>query len=55
LSACGENDFEATSSVTPAKRGFNHDKVDDLECEVLGSTQHSGTKPIKHVKIEPQN
>jgi len=55
LCSCGENDFEGTSSTTPTKRGSMHDKVEDLECEVLGSPQHLGTKSIKHVRIEPKN
>ncbi|GAU35500.1 hypothetical protein TSUD_155310 [Trifolium subterraneum] len=54
LSACGDNDFEAVSNKTPAKRPSPAATVDDIASPSIGTTKQSSTKtkPTKHVKLE---
>ncbi|XP_058776979.1 uncharacterized protein LOC131651305 [Vicia villosa] len=55
LSACGENEPEINSIVTPTKAKSTSAPDGENECEFVGATQYSGTKPLKKVKIEGTN
>lgn len=52
LSATGDNEFEHTSNITPAKRLSADTEVDDIASPSFGTTQLSSTKTGKHIKIE---
>ncbi|CAL5213040.1 unnamed protein product [Lathyrus oleraceus] len=55
MSACGENEPDFNSDVTPIKANSSVSGGVDLDCEIVGATQYSGTKPPKKVNIEPNN
>ncbi|KAI5392178.1 hypothetical protein KIW84_076823 [Lathyrus oleraceus] len=55
LSASGENDPESIILMTPAKDVVIADKGEEVDFEVSGATQLSGTKPSKKLKIEPSS
>ncbi|KAI5388333.1 hypothetical protein KIW84_074138 [Lathyrus oleraceus] len=55
LSASGENDPESIILMTPAKDVVIADKGEEVDFEASDTTQLSGTKPSKKLKIEPSS
>ncbi|KAL5098492.1 hypothetical protein RYX36_002819 [Vicia faba] len=55
LSAFGESDLNKILVDTPTKDGSVSNDLEDFDCKVYGSTQFSGTKPSKKVKVEPKD
>lgn len=55
MSACGENEPDFNSDVTPIKVNSSISKDDDLDCDIIRATQYFGTKSPKKVKIEPNS
>ncbi|KAI5419944.1 hypothetical protein KIW84_043928 [Lathyrus oleraceus] len=55
LFASGENDPESIILMTPAKDVVIADKGEEVDFEASGTTQLSGTKPSKKLKIEPSS
>ncbi|KAI5395390.1 hypothetical protein KIW84_061826 [Lathyrus oleraceus] len=53
--ACGENEHDFNSDVTLVKVNSLVSRDVDLDSDILGATQYSGTKLPKKVKIEPSN
>ncbi|XP_058752823.1 replication protein A 70 kDa DNA-binding subunit C-like [Vicia villosa] len=53
LSAFGENDPDKSLANTPSKSVSHGVDAEESDCQLLGLTQYSGTKPPKKVKIEP--
>lgn len=55
MSVCGENELDIKSDVTPIKVNLAIVRDVDVNCDVFGATQYSGTRSPKKVKIKPTN
>ncbi|WJX78942.1 hypothetical protein P8452_62115 [Trifolium repens] len=52
LSACGENEFDITSNITPAKRQSVENVIPNVASPAFDGTQLSSTKLGNHIKLE---
>ncbi|KAL5082729.1 hypothetical protein RYX36_011150 [Vicia faba] len=52
--ACGENEPEFNIYATSKIVNSTVSNKEDNDCDIVGSTKLSGTKPYKKVKIEPK-
>lgn len=55
MSARGENEPDFNSDATPIKVNSSVSRNVDVDCDIVESTQYSGTKPPKKIKIKPNN
>ncbi|KAI5428665.1 hypothetical protein KIW84_033604 [Lathyrus oleraceus] len=56
ITACGENEPDFNCDMTPIEVNSLVSRDVDHDCDIVGATQYSGTKPpTKKVKIEPNN
>ncbi|WJX20271.1 hypothetical protein P8452_09845 [Trifolium repens] len=52
LSACGENEFDITSNITPAMRQSVENVIPNVASPAFDGTQLSSTKLGNHIKLE---